>query len=48
MKEDLIIERKNILNDLGGISEPIVENKKWLYFSWNFLKKNPYKSILKR
>ncbi len=42
MKEDLIIERKKILNNLGGISEPVIENKEWLYL----LKEETRNSIL--
>ncbi len=31
MNEKLIIERKKILDTLGGLPEPVIENKEWLY-----------------
>ena len=31
MNEKLIIERKKLLDKLGGIPEPVIENKEWLY-----------------
>ncbi|WP_457644718.1 Fic family protein [Persephonella sp.] len=31
MDEKLIIERKKLLDKLGGIPEPVIENKEWLY-----------------
>ena len=31
MDEKLIVERKKILDKLGGIPEPVIENKEWLY-----------------
>ncbi len=31
MDERLIIERKKLLDKLGGIPEPVIENKEWLY-----------------
>ncbi|WP_457626149.1 Fic family protein [Persephonella sp.] len=31
MNENLILERKKILESLGGIPEPVIENKEWLY-----------------
>jgi len=31
MNEKLIIERKRLLDKLGGIPEPVIENKEWLY-----------------
>jgi len=31
VNEKLIIERKKLLDKLGGIPEPVIENKEWLY-----------------
>jgi Fic family protein len=31
MDEKLIVERKKLLDKLGGIPEPVIENKEWLY-----------------
>ncbi len=31
MNEKLIVERKKLLDKLGGIPEPVVKNKEWLY-----------------
>ncbi|WP_457638621.1 Fic family protein [Persephonella sp.] len=31
MNEKLIAERKKILDTLGGLPEPVIENKEWLY-----------------
>ena len=31
MNENLILERKKLLEKLGGIPEPVIENKEWLY-----------------
>ncbi|SNZ06921.1 Fic family protein [Persephonella hydrogeniphila] len=31
MNEKLILKRKKILESLGGIPEPVIENKEWLY-----------------
>ena len=31
MNEKLIIQRKNLLDELGGIPQPVIENKEWLY-----------------
>ncbi|WP_081826536.1 Fic family protein [Persephonella sp. KM09-Lau-8] len=31
MNEKLILERKKLLDQLGGITEPVIENKEWLY-----------------
>ncbi len=31
MNEELILERKKLLDKLGGIPEPVIENKEWLY-----------------
>ncbi|WP_456392860.1 Fic family protein [Persephonella sp.] len=35
MDERLIIERKKLLEDLGGLPEPVVENREWLYLLEN-------------
>lgn len=31
IQEELILKRKEILDKLGGISEPVVKNREWLY-----------------
>ncbi|WP_081825233.1 Fic family protein [Persephonella sp. IF05-L8] len=31
MNKELILERKKLLDKLGGIPEPVIENKEWLY-----------------
>ena len=42
MGKRLILERKKLLDKLGGIPEPVIENKEWLYL----LKKETRNSIL--
>ncbi len=31
MDEKLIVERKKLLDRLGWVPEPVIENKEWLY-----------------
>ncbi|WP_457635632.1 hypothetical protein [Persephonella sp.] len=42
MGKRLILERKKLLDKLGGIPEPVIENKEWLYL----LKEETRNSIL--